>query len=120
MANRKPTPKSQREISISQQEPYQQGGPGFQPVGNPNDSELNRGNQIGHDSIIGDYFSAMPGAIISGNVILGENVYMGTNSSIREKIQVCSNVTIGSNATVVKNIITGGTYVGVPGKFKKN
>ena len=46
MANKKPTPKSQREISISQQEPYQQGGPGFQPVGNPNDSELNRGNQF--------------------------------------------------------------------------
>ena len=82
-------------------------------------SILNRGNQIGHDTIIGDYFSAMPGAIVSGNVILGENVYMGTNSSIREKIQVCSNVTIGSNATVVKNIITSGTYVGVPGKFKK-
>ena len=79
-------------------------------------SILNRGNQIGHDSIIGDYFSAMPGAIVSGNVILGENVYMGTNSSIREKIHVCSNVTIGSNATVVKNIIIGGTYVGVPSK----
>lgn len=79
-------------------------------------SILNRGNQIGHDSIIGDYFSAMPGAIVSGNVILGESVYMGTNSSIREKIQVCSNVTIGSNATVIKNIIIGGTYVGVPVK----
>jgi sugar O-acyltransferase (sialic acid O-acetyltransferase NeuD family) len=79
-------------------------------------SILNRGNQIGHDSIIGDYFSAMPGAIVSGNVILGENVYMGTNSSIKEKIQVCSNVTIGSNATVIKNIIIGGTYVGVPVK----
>jgi len=82
-------------------------------------SILNRGNQNGQDSIIGDYFSAMPGAIVSGNVILGESVYMGTNSSIREKIQVCSNVTIGSNATVIKNIRTGGTYVGVPVKFKK-
>ena len=30
---------------------------------------LNRGNQIGHDCIIGDYFSAMPGAIVSGNEI---------------------------------------------------
>jgi hypothetical protein len=49
MANRKPTPKSQREISISQQEPYNQGGPGFQPVGNPNDlgpDYTNRGNQL--------------------------------------------------------------------------
>ena len=46
MANKKPTPKSQREISISQQEPYQQGGPGFQPVGNPNASEPNRGSKL--------------------------------------------------------------------------
>jgi len=80
---------------------------------------LNRGNHIGHDSVIGDYFSAMPGAIVSGNVRLGECVYMGTNSSIKEKIQVSSDVTIGSNSTVVKNIITGGIYVGVPAKFKK-
>jgi sugar O-acyltransferase (sialic acid O-acetyltransferase NeuD family) len=82
-------------------------------------SILNRGNQIGHDSIIGDYFSAMPGAIVSGNVILGEKVYMGNNSSVREKIQVCSDVIIGANGAVVKNIITSGTYVGVPSKFKK-
>jgi hypothetical protein len=47
MANRKPTPKTQREISISQQEPYQQEGPGFQPVGNPNSNgEINRGEQL--------------------------------------------------------------------------
>lgn len=84
-----------------------------------NHSILNRGNHIGHDTIIGDYFSAMPGAIVSGNVILGEQVYMGTNSSVKEKIQVSSKVTIGSNATVVKNTITSGIYVGVPAKFKK-
>lgn len=47
MANRKPTPKTQREISISQQEPYQQRGPGFQPTGNPNKAEgINRGQQL--------------------------------------------------------------------------
>ena len=83
-------------------------------------SILNRGNQSGHDTIIGDYFSAMPGAVVSGNVILGEQVYIGTNSSIKEKIQVYSNVTVGSNAAVVKNIMTAGTYVGVPAKIKKN
>lgn len=84
-----------------------------------NHAILNRGNQIGHDSRIGDFFSAMPGAIVSGNVVIGTNVYMGNNSSIREKITVGSNAIIGANAAVVKNIITGGTYVGVPAKFKK-
>ena len=81
---------------------------------------LNRGNQIGHDSVIGNYFSAMPGAIVSGNVNISSNVYMGNNSSIREKIHVSSNVIIGSNATVVKNIVTSGIYIGVPAKLKKN
>ena len=77
---------------------------------------LNRGNQIGHDTIIGDYFSAMPGSIVSGNVLIGDRCYMGTNSSIKEKINICDDVIIGSNGTVVKNIITSGTYVGVPVK----
>jgi hypothetical protein len=44
---RKPTPKTQREISISQQEPYNQEGPGFQPTGNPNlANNINRGDKI--------------------------------------------------------------------------
>jgi sugar O-acyltransferase (sialic acid O-acetyltransferase NeuD family) len=82
-------------------------------------SILNRGNQIGHDCVIGNFFSAMPGSIVSGNVRISDCVYMGNNSSIREKIVVNSDVIIGSNAAVVKNIITSGVYVGVPAKFLK-
>lgn len=80
---------------------------------------LNRGNQIGHDCIIGDFFSAMPGAIISGNVNIGDCVYIGTNSTIIEKINVCSNVKIGANSVTTKNIEKTGTYVGVPSKILK-
>ena len=79
-------------------------------------SILNRGNHIGHDCEIGDYFSAMPGAIVSGNVRIYDCVYMGNNSSIREKLSIHSLCTIGMNAAVVKNIQDGETYVGVPVK----
>ncbi len=82
-------------------------------------SILNRSNHIGHDCEVGDFFSAMPGSIVSGNVTIGEKVYMGNNSSVREKIHISSDVIIGANSTVVKNIITSGTYVGVPSKFLK-
>jgi sugar O-acyltransferase (sialic acid O-acetyltransferase NeuD family) len=75
---------------------------------------LNRGNQVGHDSIIGDFFSAMPGAIVSGNVTIGDAVYMGTNSSVIESVSICSNVVIGAQACVISNITEEGTYVGVP------
>jgi UDP-3-O-[3-hydroxymyristoyl] glucosamine N-acyltransferase len=77
---------------------------------------LNRGNHIGHNCEIGDYFSSMPSAIVSGNVKIHDLVYMGNNSSIREKIVICNNVIIGMNAGVVKNIDESGTYVGTPAK----
>lgn len=79
-------------------------------------SILNRGNQIGHDCVIGDYFSAMPGAILSGNVTTGSKVYIGTNSTIIEKITITDDVKIGANGVVVRNINEVGTYVGVPVK----
>jgi sugar O-acyltransferase (sialic acid O-acetyltransferase NeuD family) len=75
---------------------------------------LNRGNHIGHDTIIGDYFSAMPGAIVSGNVRIYDVVYLGTNSSIREKTSIHSFTTIGLNSGVVKDIIEPGVYGGTP------
>lgn len=77
-------------------------------------SILNRGNHIGHDCRIGDYFSAMPGVIVSGNVTIQDLVYVGTNSSIREKIEICELTTLGLNSGVIKNIIEAGVYVGTP------
>ena len=77
---------------------------------------LNRGNHIGHDCEIKDYFSAMPQAVVGGNVTIGDIVYMGSCSNIREKITICDNVTIGMNAGVVKNITESGIYVGIPAK----
>lgn len=77
---------------------------------------LNRGVQIGHDSEIGDFFSAMPGSIVSGDCKIGRYVYLGSNSSIREKIKITDEVIIGLNSGVVKDITENGTYVGVPAK----
>jgi sugar O-acyltransferase (sialic acid O-acetyltransferase NeuD family) len=77
---------------------------------------LNRAVHIGHDNIIGNYFSAMPGSIVSGNVTIYDCVYLGTNSSIREKVSIHNLSTIGLNSGVVKNIEESGIYVGVPAK----
>lgn len=77
---------------------------------------LNRSNQIGHDCKIGNYFSSMPGAVVSGSCCIGNCVYLGTNSSIKEKIKICDNVIIGLNSGVVKDIKKSGIYGGVPAK----
>jgi len=75
---------------------------------------LNRGNHIGHDCIIGDYFSAMPNSIVGGNVKIGKNVYLGSSTNIREKISICDNVIVGLNGGVVKDIKESGVYVNTP------
>jgi len=77
-------------------------------------THLNLMSTIGHDSIIGDFFTTAPGAKISGNCEIEDSVYIGTNASVREKIKICSSVTIGLNSGVVKNIDVPGVYVGTP------
>lgn len=81
-----------------------------------NHSLLNRSNQIGHDCVIDDFLSLMPGSIISGNCKIGKCFYLGTNSSIKEKIKIVDNVIVGMNSCVIKNIENEGTYVGIPSK----
>lgn len=79
-------------------------------------SLLNRAVHIGHDCEIGNYFSAMPGAIVSGNCNIYDCVYLGTNCSIKEKITIHSLATIGMNSGVTKHITEPGTYAGTPAK----
>ena len=79
-------------------------------------AHINLITTIGHDCVIGDYFTTAPGVQISGNETIGNNVYFGTRSCIKQKLSVCDNVIIGMNAGVVKNITEPGTYVGTPAK----
>ena len=81
---------------------------------------LNRACHIGHDTKIGDFFSAMPGAIVSGNCTIGDRVYLGTNSSVKERIRIDDGITLGMNSCLTVNPeIPNGIYGGVPAKLLK-
>lgn len=77
-------------------------------------AHLNLMTTIGHDNIIGNYFTTAPGVKISGNSNIGNKVYFGTNSCNKEKTTICDNVIIGLNSGVVKHIDKSGVYVGTP------
>jgi sugar O-acyltransferase (sialic acid O-acetyltransferase NeuD family) len=77
-------------------------------------AHFNLHTTVGHDSVIGDYFTTAPGVNISGNCKFGDNIYIGTNASIKQGITICSDVVVGMGGTVVKNIFEAGTYVGTP------
>jgi sugar O-acyltransferase (sialic acid O-acetyltransferase NeuD family) len=77
-------------------------------------AHINLITTIGHDCVIGDYFTTAPGVQISGNETIGDRVYFGARSSVKQKITICDDVIIGMNAGVVKNIEETGVYVGCP------
>ncbi len=80
---------------------------------------LNHNTCVGHDSIIGDFVSAMSGALIAGNVELSECSYLGSGSiilqgSINNKIKVGENTIVGSASLVTKSVKSNVTVFGVP------
>ena len=79
-------------------------------------AHLNLHTTIGHDCVIGDFFTTAPAANISGNCKIGDCVYLGTNSAVRQGIKICDNVTIGMGGVVVKDINENGVYIGNPVK----
>ena len=79
-------------------------------------AQLNWNTIIGHDCVIGDFFTTAPIAGAMGNNRIGNCVYFGANACSIEKISICSDVTIGAGATVVKDITEPGTYVGNPAR----
>lgn len=77
---------------------------------------LNLACTIGHDAVISDYTSVMPGTNISGNMCMGEGVYVGTGAKIIHRLEVGSHSTIGEGAMVIRNVEEKQTVVGVPAK----
>ncbi len=77
---------------------------------------INLHSSIGHDCVLGDFVSLMPGARLSGGVILEDEVYVGTNASILPGLRIGKGATIGAGAVVTKNVAPHTTVVGIPAK----
>ncbi len=77
---------------------------------------LNLNCTVGHDTVIGDYCSIMPGVNISGDVILSTGVYIGTGATIINRTKIGEYATIGAGAVVSKSIPSKCIAVGIPAK----
>jgi acetyltransferase-like isoleucine patch superfamily enzyme len=58
----------------------------------------------------------MPGAVVSGDIALGEGCTIGTNASIIQGVSIGPWATVGAGAVVTKDVPAGATVVGAPAR----
>jgi sugar O-acyltransferase (sialic acid O-acetyltransferase NeuD family) len=71
---------------------------------------------IGHDVVLDDYVTVMPGSNVSGDVHIEGGVTLGTNSSVIQGCRVGAGATVGAGEAVIRDIEPGFTAVGVPAR----
>lgn len=77
---------------------------------------VNHGAVVDHDCVVDAFAHIAPGALLGGQVHIGERVLVGSGAVVQPGLSVVADAIIGSGAVVCQNIDTPGTYVGVPAR----
>lgn len=78
---------------------------------------LNTGCQIDHGCKVHNCAHIAPGAVLAGDVEVGERTFIGANSVVKQGVTIGNDILIGAGTVVVKDIIKSGTYVGNPARI---
>ena len=71
---------------------------------------------VGHDGVIGDYAGLMPGAVTSGDTVIGEGCLVGTNATVIEGLTLGPWAKLGAGTVAIADVDPDATVVGVPAR----
>lgn len=81
-------------------------------------SLINTRAHVHHEAIIGEYSEIGPGALILGQVRIGNKCRIGAGAVLLPGIELGDEVIVGAGAVVTKNVESNQTIIGVPSKPK--
>ncbi len=80
-------------------------------------SILNTACIIEHECQIGTAVHIAPGAVLAGNVKVGNNSFVGANAVVKQGVKIGNNVVVGAGCVVLNDIPDGKIMIGNPGRY---
>jgi len=81
-------------------------------------SILNTGSLVDHETSIGPHTHIAPGSTVAGRVKIDEMSFIGMGSTIRDSVRVGSNATVGAGSVVLEEVPPNVTVAGTPAEIK--
>jgi sugar O-acyltransferase (sialic acid O-acetyltransferase NeuD family) len=81
-----------------------------------NNCIFNSGCIVEHECDIASHVHIAPGAVLCGNVTVGECSFIGANSVVKQGVKIGKNVTIGAGSVVLRNVPNNEVWIGNPAK----
>jgi len=78
--------------------------------------QVNYTASVGHDSVLEDYVTVLPGANVGGGVRIGAGATIGSNACILQGREIGPGAFVGAGAVVTRSVQAGTTVVGVPAR----
>lgn len=75
---------------------------------------IDRGSQIGHDTVLERFVTIHPMSAVSGACEIVEGAILGTHSSVLPGIAIGAHATVGAGSCVTRSVSAGRTVKGVP------
>lgn len=82
-------------------------------------SFANFGCMLGHEAVLRRAAVVMPGANISGGVVISDGAMVGTGAQVLQYVCIGTGATVGAGAVLTEDVPPGETWVGVPAKALK-
>lgn len=77
---------------------------------------LNTGCIVEHGCILGEAVHIAPGAVLAGDVRIGDRSFIGANAVVKQGITIGKDVVIGAGTVVITDIPDDTRYVGNPAR----
>ncbi len=77
---------------------------------------INTRASVDHDCIIACHTHVSPGAVLCGNVQVGQGSHIGAGATVIQGVRIACNGMVAAGAVVIRDIPEGVTVAGVPAK----